>query len=228
MRCRPTRCRAGIPARNGWRNNSRCKPRHPVFRWSSARRRCRSALTITISRHRRRCCAIFSTERLQLYLDFIVNLVDVRDVAAGLVLAMERGQVGHRYILGGESIPLKTDPSDSWRRSAAGAVFDIAVPGAIAGNGRRHAGVHRRSRDATDLHPARPRVSGSRCGRRRCRSKRRSANSATRRGPLNLPCGRPLPIFSTPLAIAKLVRSELGISPLHASRPFARRCNPDI
>jgi dihydroflavonol-4-reductase len=45
--------------------------------------------------------------RLQLYLDFIVNLVDVRDVAAGLIQAMERGQVGHRYILGGESIPLK-------------------------------------------------------------------------------------------------------------------------
>ncbi|MGB8603908.1 NAD-dependent epimerase/dehydratase family protein [Bradyrhizobium sp.] len=45
--------------------------------------------------------------RLQLYLDFVVNLVDVRDVAAGLILAMERGQVGHRYILGGESIPLK-------------------------------------------------------------------------------------------------------------------------
>ncbi len=44
--------------------------------------------------------------RLQLYLDFIVNLVDVRDVAAGLVLAMERGRVGHRYVLGGECIPL--------------------------------------------------------------------------------------------------------------------------
>ena len=49
----------------------------------------------------------FLSGRLQLYLDFIVNLVDVRDAAAGLVLLMERGQVGHRYILGGESIPLK-------------------------------------------------------------------------------------------------------------------------
>jgi dihydroflavonol-4-reductase len=45
--------------------------------------------------------------RFQVYLDFIVNLVDVRDVAAGLVLAMERGQAGHRYVLGGESIRLK-------------------------------------------------------------------------------------------------------------------------
>src|ERR1700731_509506 len=47
----------------------------------------------------------FLRGRLQLYLDFIVNFVDVRDVAAGLILTMERGRVGHRYILGGESIP---------------------------------------------------------------------------------------------------------------------------
>ncbi|MGO8913334.1 MAG: NAD-dependent epimerase/dehydratase family protein [Bradyrhizobium sp.] len=49
----------------------------------------------------------FLSGRVQLYLDFIVNLVDVRDVAAGLILAMEHGQIGHRYILGGESISLK-------------------------------------------------------------------------------------------------------------------------
>jgi dihydroflavonol-4-reductase len=49
----------------------------------------------------------FLGRRIQVYLDFVVNLVDVHDVAAGLMLAMERGQVGHRYILGGESIPLK-------------------------------------------------------------------------------------------------------------------------
>ena len=42
-----------------------------------------------------------------MYLDFVVNFVDVRDVAVGLILAMEKGRVGHRYILGGESIPLK-------------------------------------------------------------------------------------------------------------------------
>jgi dihydroflavonol-4-reductase len=49
----------------------------------------------------------FLNARVQMYLDFIVNLVDVRDVAAGLILAMEHGRVGHRYILGGESISLK-------------------------------------------------------------------------------------------------------------------------
>jgi nucleoside-diphosphate-sugar epimerase len=69
--------------------------------------------------------------RIQMYLDFIVNLVDVRDVAAGLVLAMERGRVGHRYILGGESISLskilKLMATISGRRSLA-----IPVPGTIA------------------------------------------------------------------------------------------------
>jgi dihydroflavonol-4-reductase len=49
----------------------------------------------------------FLRRRIQIYFDFIVNLVDVRDVAAGLLLVMERGQSGHRYILGGENIRLK-------------------------------------------------------------------------------------------------------------------------
>ena len=46
----------------------------------------------------------FLRRRIQMYLDFVVNLVDVRDVASGLVLVMERGRNGHRYILGGEDI----------------------------------------------------------------------------------------------------------------------------
>jgi dihydroflavonol-4-reductase len=69
--------------------------------------------------------------RVQMYLDFVVNLVDVRDVAGGLILAMERGQVGHRYILGGESISLgkilKLMTAISGRRSLA-----IPVPGKVA------------------------------------------------------------------------------------------------
>ncbi|WP_315700926.1 MULTISPECIES: NAD-dependent epimerase/dehydratase family protein [unclassified Bradyrhizobium] len=48
----------------------------------------------------------FLDSRVQLYLDFIVNLVDVRDVAAGLILAMERGRIGGRYVFGGESLRL--------------------------------------------------------------------------------------------------------------------------
>ena len=49
----------------------------------------------------------FLSRRVQIYLDFIMNLVDVRDVGAGLMLVMERGQTGQRYILGGENISLK-------------------------------------------------------------------------------------------------------------------------
>ena len=48
----------------------------------------------------------FINRRVQVYLDVVLNLVDVRDVTAGLLLAMERGQSGHRYILGGEAISL--------------------------------------------------------------------------------------------------------------------------
>lgn len=41
------------------------------------------------------------------YLDCVLNLVDVRDVAAGMVLAAERGRTGERYILGGENLALR-------------------------------------------------------------------------------------------------------------------------
>jgi len=74
----------------------------------------------------------FLNKRVRLYLDFIVNLVDVRDVASGLVLAMERGEVGHRYILGGESIPLKQILHMMSEISGRPSLH-IAVPGAIAG-----------------------------------------------------------------------------------------------
>ena len=69
--------------------------------------------------------------RIHMYLDFIVNMVDVRDVATGLILTMERGQIGHRYILGGESISLKNIlklmASISGHRT-----FAIPVPGKMA------------------------------------------------------------------------------------------------
>jgi dihydroflavonol-4-reductase len=48
-----------------------------------------------------------ANRRCQLYLDFILNLVDVRDVAVGFILAMEKGRVGHRYLLGGDDVSLK-------------------------------------------------------------------------------------------------------------------------
>ncbi len=73
----------------------------------------------------------FLSGRVHLYLDFIVNLVDVRDVAVGLILAMEHGQIGHRYILGGESISLRNIlrmmSTISGRRYVS-----IPVPGRVA------------------------------------------------------------------------------------------------
>jgi dihydroflavonol-4-reductase len=73
----------------------------------------------------------FLSGRVHLYLDFIVNLVDVRDVAVGLILAMQHGQIGHRYILGGESISLKNIlqlmATISGRRYVS-----IPVPGRVA------------------------------------------------------------------------------------------------
>ncbi len=41
------------------------------------------------------------------YVDTGMNIVDVDDVAAGHLLAAERGRVGERYILGGENLSLK-------------------------------------------------------------------------------------------------------------------------
>jgi dihydroflavonol-4-reductase len=68
---------------------------------------------------------------LQVYLDFIVNFVDVTDVARGLILAMEKGRVGHRYVLGGDSLPLKQIlaliASISGRRK-----FFVPLPGPLA------------------------------------------------------------------------------------------------
>jgi dihydroflavonol-4-reductase len=40
------------------------------------------------------------------YLDFEMNMIDVRDAALGHLLAAERGEIGKRYILGGENLCL--------------------------------------------------------------------------------------------------------------------------
>jgi dihydroflavonol-4-reductase len=71
------------------------------------------------------------TGRFQLYIDFILNLVDVRDVAIGLILAMERGKIGQRYLLGGDNIPLRQVlalmAATTGRRKLA-----IPIPGRLA------------------------------------------------------------------------------------------------
>jgi dihydroflavonol-4-reductase len=40
------------------------------------------------------------------FLECMLNLVDARDVAAGMILAAERGRCGERYLLGGENVSL--------------------------------------------------------------------------------------------------------------------------
>jgi len=45
--------------------------------------------------------------RMPGYMDTGLNIVHVDDVAAGHVLAFEQGEIGERYILGGENLPLK-------------------------------------------------------------------------------------------------------------------------
>lgn len=49
----------------------------------------------------------FLNRRLPAYIDTGLNLIDVRDVAAGMLLAAERGRVGERYILGNANSTLK-------------------------------------------------------------------------------------------------------------------------
>ncbi len=49
----------------------------------------------------------FLNRRLPAYVDTGLNLIDVRDVAQGLLLAGERGRPGERYILGNRNCTLK-------------------------------------------------------------------------------------------------------------------------
>ncbi len=49
----------------------------------------------------------FLSGRMPAYLDTGLNVVDVRDVARGHLLAGEKGQVGERYILGSENLTLQ-------------------------------------------------------------------------------------------------------------------------
>jgi len=49
----------------------------------------------------------FLNRRIPAYVDTGLNLVDVRDVARGHLLAAEKGRVGERYILGNRNLTLK-------------------------------------------------------------------------------------------------------------------------
>lgn len=49
----------------------------------------------------------FLNRKIPAYIDTGLNLVDVRDVAAGMILAGERGIAGERYILGNRNVTLQ-------------------------------------------------------------------------------------------------------------------------
>jgi dihydroflavonol-4-reductase len=49
----------------------------------------------------------FLRRKMPAYVDTGLNVVDVRDVAAGHLLACEKGRCGERYILGGENLTLQ-------------------------------------------------------------------------------------------------------------------------
>ena len=49
----------------------------------------------------------FLNRKMPAYLDTGMNVVDVQDVALGHWLALEKGRVGERYILGGEDVTMK-------------------------------------------------------------------------------------------------------------------------
>lgn len=73
----------------------------------------------------------FMNNRLPAFVDTGLNLVDVRDTAAGHLLAAERGKPGERYILGCENLSLK----EILRRLGAitgKAAPDAEVPYALA------------------------------------------------------------------------------------------------
>lgn len=75
--------------------------------------------------------AMFLSGRSPAYLDCMLNLVDVRDVAAGIVLAGERGRTGERYILGGQNITLR-DLLSLLERMTSRSMPKRAVPGWLA------------------------------------------------------------------------------------------------
>jgi dihydroflavonol-4-reductase len=54
-----------------------------------------------------RLCLDFCRGRRREYLDAELNLIDARDVAEGMVRAMERGRPGRRYLLGHENLSIK-------------------------------------------------------------------------------------------------------------------------
>jgi dihydroflavonol-4-reductase len=73
----------------------------------------------------------FLLRRIPVYVDGGLNIVDVRDVAKGHLLADEKGEVAERYILGGRNFTLQRLFADFARISGVPPPR-VKVPGAVA------------------------------------------------------------------------------------------------
>jgi dihydroflavonol-4-reductase len=73
----------------------------------------------------------FLLRQIPVYVDGALNIVDVRDVAAGQLLADEKGTVGERYILGGRNFTLDRLFADLARISGVPRA-ELRLPGAVA------------------------------------------------------------------------------------------------
>ena len=69
--------------------------------------------------------------KLPAYVDGGINLVDVNDVAVGHVLAMEKGKLGEKYILGNENLSIK-QYFDLIAEIGGGRAPALKIPSAIA------------------------------------------------------------------------------------------------
>ena len=73
----------------------------------------------------------FLRRKMPAYLDTGLNIVDVRDVARGHLLACEKGRIGERYILGGENLTLEEIFAELSRLSGVPAPR-VRIPYAVA------------------------------------------------------------------------------------------------
>ena len=111
----------------------------------------------------------FCLGQIPAYVDGALNIVDVRDVAAGHLLADEKGEVGERYILGGRNFTL-----DRLFADLAGSPASSPPPLKLPARSRSRGGRGRAAgaaagRRSTPTRSARPRCGGRTATRRRKR-----------------------------------------------------------
>jgi dihydroflavonol-4-reductase len=73
----------------------------------------------------------FLLGRVPIYTDGAINVVDVRDVASGHLLADERGAVGERYLLGGRNFTFDRLFADLGRLSGVEPPIKLPRPAAV-------------------------------------------------------------------------------------------------